>query len=237
MKKSFVFYTTALMIAAVLVFAACGSGKGGNSGGGSSSGKATPASDFSYDATEDGLGIIITGFSGTGTNVVIPAKIEGLPVVVIEAQVFYKKDTITSITIPNTVTKIGKGAFAETSITKIVIPDSVITIGYSLFESCALLQEVRLSDNITEIRGKSFKGAESLKKINLPKKLKEIGESAFSGCTELSDLVIPDEVTTVDFSYWFFNDLKLPSYAFSGCGKLPLATRAKLKELGDKEDF
>jgi hypothetical protein len=72
----------AVVLIAVLALAACsGKKEGGGSGGSRSSGKETPASDFSYDLSSDGQGIKITGYTGNGGKVVIPAKIEGMPMV------------------------------------------------------------------------------------------------------------------------------------------------------------
>jgi hypothetical protein len=45
--------------------------------------------------------------------------------------------SLTSITLPNTVTTIGDAAFKEcTSLTSITLPDSVTTIGQSAFYGC-----------------------------------------------------------------------------------------------------
>jgi hypothetical protein len=76
-----------------------------------SGGTAAPSSDYGYDLTSDGQGIIITKYTGTSRKVVIPSTIEDIPVMELGDQVFSKKKRITSITIPNTVKKIGSEAF------------------------------------------------------------------------------------------------------------------------------
>jgi len=71
-----------LIVVLVVIIVAC---SGGKKGGGSSSGgggKANTASDFSYDLTADGKGILIKGYTGKSTVIVVPAKIEDFPVMV-----------------------------------------------------------------------------------------------------------------------------------------------------------
>jgi hypothetical protein len=223
-KSKLMLAMLALALTFSLVIAGCG--KKGSGGGG---GKANPASDFSYDLTEDGQGILIKGYTGGPGKVVIPATIEDIPVVEIGNNAFdgksmtfsldwdsstastgskaNEKAGIVSISIPNTVKKIGTGAFANTAITSIVIPDSVTELAFDrtgnsfLFSGCKLLAEIRLSDNIEFIPDLfgGFVGLPALKKVNLPKNLKRICGSAFSSAGELSELVIPDTLTEIEF--------------------------------------
>ena len=224
------------------------------------SGKARPASEFQYDLTADGQGILIKGFTGAGGNVVVPEKIEDIPVVEIGEGVFAGVDTdlaepnnkngITAITLPNTVKKIGRIAFGRTAITKFVMPDSVTEIGTDLFYDCEALTEVHLSDRIEMIPG-SLAGCKNLKKVNLPKSLKRIGEYVFASQGELNELVIPPELTSVEFGKLDYrgkwvkggdkddwgNKTDDVQYAFSGCGKLPIKTRQTIQGWGYTGSF
>ena len=88
--------------------------------------------------------ITIIGYTGSSINVVIPSSInvdgEDMPVKAIASNAFYNNDTITSITIPDGVTKIGSSAFEGcSSLTSIHIPNSVTKIGSSAFEGCSTL--------------------------------------------------------------------------------------------------
>ena len=88
--------------------------------------------------------ITITGYSGSYTNVVVSEYInvngENIIVKTIADNAFYNNDTITSVTIPNSVTTIGSLAFYNCySLTSIYISSSVTTIGSSAFDGCTNL--------------------------------------------------------------------------------------------------
>ncbi len=53
--------------------------------------------------------------------------------------------SLTSITIPNSVTSIGSGAFSGcSSLTSITIPNSVTSIGWAAFYDCSKLAVIRV---------------------------------------------------------------------------------------------
>lgn len=206
------------------------------------SGTASKQADFTFQLTKDGTGVIITGVSGNPKEVKIPAKFEGVPVVEIGDEAFRGRTGITSITIPNSVTKIGDLTFAQSGINKIVIPDSVTEIGVSAFLLCKMLTEIKLPDNISQLH-KVAGGGGSLKKINLPKNLKEISLVGFTGCDELTDLVIPDTITKLTFFTYDSKGNVVPlredtiPVTFRDCQKLPIKTRQKLQQLGYTGEF
>jgi len=209
------------------------------------SGTANKQADFTFQLTENGKGVIITGLSGNPKTVNIPSKFEGVPVVEIGNYAFEDHPGITSITIPNTVTKIGYFAFSGTGITKIVIPDSVAEMGESVFGGCKRLTEIKLSDNISFLDG--WGSTDALKKVNLPKNLKKIDYLLFYDCKELTDLIIPDTITKLIFGTTLekvgdkyvnvpFKEVEIPS-TFEGCQKLSIKTRQRLKQLGYNGEF
>jgi hypothetical protein len=203
------------------------------------SGTANKQADFTFQLTADGKGVIITGLSGNPKTVNIPSKFEGVPVVEIGYNAFQLRPGLSSITIPNTVTKISSGAFRGTGITKIVIPDSVTEFEWQLFSGCKMLTELKLSDNISKL----YYLGDTFKKVNFPKNLKEIAYNAFLGCEELTDLVIPDTITKLTFFRFDDNnndvplsEVEIPS-TFKGCQKLSIKTRQRLKQLGYNGEF
>ena len=102
-----------------------------------SSASATPASDFETRIEDDGV-VIVKFLDDTATSVVVPAEIDGRPVVKIGESAFHRRDSLTSVEIPNTVKEIGENAFyCCDSLTSVKIPNSVKEIGQDAFSDCA----------------------------------------------------------------------------------------------------
>ena len=114
----------------------------------------------------------------------------------------------TEIVIPSTynsypVLEIGDGAFRNcTTITSISIPDSVTTIGASVFYGCTSLENVTIPDSITKIGEGSFMRCSSLETIDLPYNLTKVSSYLFEQCTSLKSIVIPDNVSYVGYSFY-----------------------------------
>ena len=66
-------------------------------------------SDYTY--TINNGEVTITGYKGSATDVRVPSRIEGKPVVAIGNCAFQSKTSLTSVTIPSSVTSIGNSAF------------------------------------------------------------------------------------------------------------------------------
>src|SRR5262245_65587472 len=87
--------------------------------------------------------ITITGYTGPGGAVTIPATINGLPVTDIGDYAFQNKASLASVTIPGTVTSIGaQSFFGCTSLTNVMIPGSVDSIGDLAFYNCTSLMAI-----------------------------------------------------------------------------------------------
>ncbi len=95
------------------------------------------------------------------------------------------------VTIPDTVTRIGKDAFSGcTSIVKVTLPDSVSEIGYSAFENCINLEEISISKSVKVIDSSAFSGCSRLTTVNIPEKTRSLGSGVFAGCGLLSNVAI-----------------------------------------------
>ncbi len=150
----------------------------------------------------------IGGYAFSGctslTSVTIPNSVTE-----IGSSVFSGCTSLTSVTIPNSVTAIKGGAFNGcTSLTSVTIPNSVTTIEYNAFSGCTSLTSVTIPNSVTTIGECAFYCCTSLSSVIIPNSVTKIGSSAFSGCTSLTSVIIPNSVT------------KIGSSAFSGCTSL-----------------
>ena len=113
---------------------------------------------------------------------------------------------LSSITIPNGVTTIGKTAFCTcTSLSSINIPNSVTSIGDMAFNNCSSLVSVTLGNGITSIGNNVFENCSSLTSIKIPNQVTYIGNSAFNNCSSLTSINIPNNV------------MGIGAMAFDGC--------------------
>ena len=104
-------------------------------------------------------------------------------------------DTLTDITIPNTVVQIGEKAFwGCKSLKEVVIPDSVRTIGNAAFMDCRSMVKAVLSNSLTQINNDVFNQCFSLNQVNIPDSVLSINNYAFRYCKSLVSIDIPNSV-------------------------------------------
>ena len=105
---------------------------------------------------------------------------------------------LTSVTIPNSVTSIGDGAFSYCSgLTSVTIPNSVTYIGEYAFVGCSGLTSLTIPNSVTYIGEQAFGGCSGLTNLTIPNSVTYIGEYAFVGCSGLTSLTIPNSVTEI----------------------------------------
>ena len=123
-------------------------------------------------------------------SITIPASVtyngKTFSVVSIGDYAFRDCASITSVTIPNTVTAIKSFAFYGCSaMTSVNMPATVTEIGMGAFEGCASLTQMVLPKGIEVIENETFFGCKSLKGIVIPASVTAVGEEAFSRCAAL----------------------------------------------------
>lgn len=127
------------------------------------------------------------------------------------------------------VTEIAEGALRDNSIWGVSIPESVTIIGKSAFENCKALRDVMLPDELTDLGEAAFQDCQRLTNIVIPDKVKSISKFAFSGCKKLTDVeILGGSLKTIGeraFEYCeSLTELRLPEgltaiekYAFYEC--------------------
>lgn len=113
------------------------------------------------------------------------------------------------------VTKIGTDAFAYCSLTSITIPDSVTSIGEYAFDGCKSLASITIPDSVTYIGYSAFDGCRSLASITIPDSVTHISQYAFNGCSSLKSITIPDSVISIAYNA-FDNCSNLTIYGKAG---------------------
>ncbi|HKW30190.1 MAG TPA: leucine-rich repeat protein [Verrucomicrobiae bacterium] len=116
----------------------------------------TPSNIFTY--TTNNRTITITGYNGTNTTLIIPDTINGLPVTGIGNYAFENQTGLLSVTIPNSVTRIGLYAFFASGLTSLTIGSSVTNIGIGAFEEDPGLTQVYFLGNAPNADDTVFSG-------------------------------------------------------------------------------
>ena len=167
------------------------------------SGSGTLTRQFVNENLGDATEVIITGFSE------------------IEDYAFYECSSLTSVTIPNSVTTIGEWAFDGCeSLTSVTIPNSVTTIGVYAFSGCSSLTSVTIPNSVTSIGEGAFLDCNSLTSVTIPDSATTFGSGAFSRCSSLKTAGPIGEGYNIEIG----RNGSIPSRAFDGCSSLTSVT-------------
>ena len=127
---------------------------------------------------------------------------------------FYKKTTLTSVTIGSSVTSIGDRAFSDcTGLTSITIGKGVKNIGDYAFSGCSGITSVTIPNSVTSIGYSAFAYCDGLTSVTIGDGVTSIGNYAFRGCTGLTSINLlgktPPTVENGTFSEAQYTDITL----------------------------
>ncbi len=120
----------------------------------------------------------------------------------------------------NSLSAIGKGAFAGTAISEFKVPESMTELNGDIFNNCTNLSKVIFNDSINTIGCMAFYNCTSLQSIEIPKSVTTINAGAFRKCTNLKSV---GNLDNVKFLY---------QYAFMDCSSLESVSFKNLEDMG-----
>lgn len=137
------------------------------------------------------------------------------------AGAFGSCSSLKHVKIPNSITELGYEAFSGSALTHIELPKSITKIGSRAFWDSSLTQ-LEIPYSVIKIEEGAFYGS-CLEEIVLPESITEIADSAFYDCFSLKQISIPNSVTRIGDSAFYgcscLSQIEIPdSIKFIGGG-------------------
>ena len=136
---------------------------------------------YTYNGTN-----YLLGYAGTESDLVLPDNYNGENYKIYDSA-FNGCYNLWSITIPDSVTSIGRASFYNCiNLWSVTIHDGVTCIGDEAFSYCEYLTSVTIGNSVTSIGNYAFSDCTSLTNVTIPDSVTSIGAYAFSNCSELT---------------------------------------------------
>lgn len=110
------------------------------------------------------------------------------------------KPYVTDVIIGNCVDTIKGNAFCCTysTLSSVTIPNTVTSIGDNAFNGCSGLTSIHIPTSVTSIGGQAFQNCVNLKSIYIPDSVTTLGILAFDNCMSLSSATIGEGITVLE---------------------------------------
>lgn len=119
-------------------------------------------------------------------------------VTVIGEGAFWFAETLTSLTLPNTLVEIEPDGIRGCSgITELKLPESLRIIGDCSIQTCKKLKSIEIPSGVTEIPFGAFWDCWALESVHLPDTVTSIGHYAFAACEKLSEINFPEGLLNI----------------------------------------
>ncbi len=176
------------------------------------------AEGYSWLLLRDGS-IAITGYTGDATELEIPEEIGSRRVTAIGNSAFRNNDTITKVTVPDTVQSIGKEAFIYcSSMTEVYIPASVKFVGGNAFWSNYNMTKVEVHAEVIDFN--AFGALSNLETLIIGDGVRVIGDGVFQQASKLTEITVPDSVESIgDGAFEYLRNLKKITLPFVGASR------------------
>ena len=181
--------------------------------------------DYRYTVENDE--VTITQYTGNDAEVTVPGSIKGMPVVAIDSTAFHHCDNMRSVTIPDSVVRIGGLAFSKCyALEHVTLGRGIREIDFSPFSFCEKMiynkykngyyvgneenpylalvsmasedaETVTIHPDTVVVCGSAMEGCSSLRELFVSDAVVSIGSVAFSYCSSLETLYIPESVESI----------------------------------------
>ena len=127
----------------------------------------------------------------------IPSSVNGKEIDQVWTSGFEGAASLTDITIPASIGRLGTAAFEGTGLTHVTIPDTVRQVDPAVFQNCTKLVSVKLPAGLAEIDQYMFANCISLQHVDMPDSITKINIYAFHNCTSLTSLALPKNLSSL----------------------------------------
>ena len=165
------------------------------------------AGTFTYDVLDDGT-VMLTGYTGTASDVTVPAAIDGHAVYGIASGTFQEKENVQTITLESGITYVDYSAFGYCpNLRSVRLCDTVEKVETNAFIYCPKLETITVDttnpvydsrngcNGLVETATNTFIAGGSRSAI--PEGIVRIEGDAFNGCASLTEIDIPNTVQTI----------------------------------------
>ncbi|MGN0793487.1 MAG: leucine-rich repeat domain-containing protein [Aristaeellaceae bacterium] len=181
--------------------------------------------------------VTIVEYTGSAEELTVPAELNGMPVTSIGDGAFDRCDSLTSITLPDSIASVGSNPFSQCwNLQKINVSPEHPTLAvidgvlFSKVDNRLICYPMALEQTtyvvpqgVKCIDYGAFAGCESLTSITLPDSVTSIGDFAFVSCFSLTSITLSNSVTNIG------------DVAFGGCHSLTSITLPdSVTSIGDR---
>ena len=150
--------------------------------------------DNTFVFSKDENGFYLQGFFGPGGDLVLPETFvygsETVDSYRLTSNQFRGNGSITSVTIPGSVSEVSSWAFHDcTNLERVTLLNGVKSIGANAFEGCTSLTDVDLG-TVVSLDSNLFEDCTSLESITIPRTVENYDNLVFVGASGLKDILV-----------------------------------------------